>query len=314
MNNPSYLPRFCVIALLGMLILSPTLDAKVRVAVKARSSNAFLEQRELDHNQPLSYVFAQGDFFGNSTRSDRIKQVDFLEIAETLSESLAAQNFLPAQDQAAADMLLVVHWGAVEKFEDPNRDFALQQAYEGIAEMNQNLPPGASPNSSYTPPYSDMYSSDQARFDSLKYNNSLQSERMQENQIAEILGFDDDLAKERAKPFATTDEVRMLTQLQQERYLIVVMAWDFQELSKNNKKRLLWTTRISMKALGSSYKDAVLLMSKAGEAYYGNVSEGLETKVYKRDEYKIELGDLEVVESGEAVQETLPAKRAKGRN
>lgn len=278
------------------LAASPAI-AKKRVAIKTNASPDFLELRE-QSQRPLTYVFGEGEFFGDSTRGRKIADTELRSILETLAEDMVQQNFFPTTDTAAADMLIVVHWGGVEKLEDPTKLMALERAFEGLRLSAQQEAAGGGMESDPFNAYDPM----QTRFDMLQHSADMTSERMSENRIAQIIGFDEELARERQKPFASTLEETLLHQLQEERYLVILMAWDNKALAAGSSKNLLWTARLSMKALGSGFEEAVALMSGAAANYYGTDSDGLKTRVYKRHEYKVEMGEIEVLESGSELE------------
>ncbi|MDQ8205063.1 hypothetical protein [Pelagicoccus sp. SDUM812003] len=291
-----------LIAAMCSLALSPHAYAKKRVAVKADASPAFEAFRGEAGDRPLSYIFAEGEFFGDSTRGTQIKEVSLRSILETLAEDFAVQNFYPTTDTKSADMLIVVHWGGIERLEDPTKFMALERAFEGLREQAQLSisGDGAAANS----PYNTFDPSD-TRFELLQHNTDMMAEQMSDARIARILGFDEDLAREREKAFPSTLEETLLHQMQDERYLVIVMAWDNRALSEKGEKNLLWSTRISMRALGSSFDEAVALMSGAAAPYFGQESGGLQNHVYRRQEYKVEMGEVEVVESGKSAEDEI---------
>lgn len=278
--------------------------AKKRVAVKTDASPAFLELRE-QSERPLTYVFAEGEFFGDSTRGNKIAKTELRSILEMLAEDMVQQNFFPTTDTAAADMLIVVHWGGLEKPDDPTRLMALERAFEGLRESAIQQSAGGGGESDPFNSFDPM----ETRFEMLQHSTDVQSDQMSEDRIARIIGFDEELAKERQKPFASTLEETLLHQLQEERYLVILMAWDNKALAADGSKELLWTARLSMKALGSNFEEAVALMSGAAADFYGTDSGGLKTRVYKRSEYKVEMGEIEVVESGNQLETDPPKKK-----
>lgn len=287
------------------LVASPAF-AKARIALKAKATDTFETFRTEIGDRPLTYVFAEGEFFGDSLRGNKIKKTAFREIAETLAEDFVTQNFLPTSDLKTADMLIVVHYGGVEINEDPMRLMALERAFEGIREQaEQGIAAGnAGTDPGESSPF-DTYDAMDTRFDMLAHDTNLSSEAMQQARLANLLGFDEELKEERQKPFPSTLEERLMHDMYDERYLVIIMAWDQQAMIHRGEKRLLWLTRTSMKALGSNFDEAIKLMSGAAAPYYGQNSIGLETRTYKRQEYKIEMGEIEVVESGKAAEEEI---------
>ncbi|MDQ8185688.1 hypothetical protein [Pelagicoccus sp. SDUM812002] len=262
-----------------------------RVVVKSKASANFIEIRKQSDFAALSYVFAQGERFSDSSRGDAVSNVDFQSIAETLAIDLGEQNFIPTKEPENADILLVIHWGGIERFEDPTKMLALERAYEGVQQSVDNV------GSDYV-----AYDAWETRFDLVQHESDLIHERMNDAKMARLLGFDEDIARERKKPFSTTLEETLLVQMQQERYLIIIMAWDNQVLRATGEKKLLWSTHMNMKALGTNFEDAIAFMSGAAVGYFGTESDGIKSQLYKQDEYQIEMGELEVIESGTSLK------------
>lgn len=305
------LPPNNVFSLLASILLiaisANQLEAKKRVAVKSYATKDFIELREKNDFAPMSYVFGQGEMFGSSTRGNSIAKIKFHDIAKTLATDLAEQSFFPAPDAENADLLLIVHWGGIEKLEDPTRFLALEKVFEDLQRANS---PQATEFDAFDPL--------EGRFDLLGNEASRMQEIMSTARIARLLGFDEDLEREREKPVASSLEETLLTYMQQERFLVIVMAWDYELLRRNEGKKLLWSAHMSMKALGTDFEDAISFMSGAAVGQFGIQTDRVSSHVFKRDEYKIEMGELEVVESGESVEEETPKgskkqNRAKGK-
>lgn len=263
--------------------------AKKRVSVNARASQQFIDFREQNDFAPLNYVFAQGEFFGDSTHGKRIAEVEFNKLLTIIAEDLVAQEFYPTTESKTADMLIVVHWGGVEKFDDPTKRIAIEKVYDDL--FSANNPEG-----------SDYVHSDpmETRFDLVQDETDRLFEEMTDAKMARLLGFDEDLERERRKVSPTALEETLLTRMQQERYLVILMAWDNRALQEKGEKKLLWSAHLSMKTLGTNFEEAVAYMSEAGGDYYGLKTDGIKSRRYQKEHYEVELGDIEVVSREDA--------------
>lgn len=85
----------------------------------------------------------------------------------------------------------------------------------------------------------------------------------------------------------------MLALLLEERYFVVLMAYDFQKLQKGEVE-LLWTTRYSVRAVGQSFEQAVQDMDFAAGDYFGKNLKGLNQRLVT-DKSRVEMGEIEVI-------------------
>lgn len=46
----------------------------------------------------------------------------------------------------------------------------------------------------------------------------------------------------------TSDELTMSVELNEERYFVILMAYDYQHMRREKKPKLLWVTRLSLRA------------------------------------------------------------------
>ena len=66
--------------------------------------------------------------------------------------------------------------------------------------------------------------------------------------------------------------------LNEERYFLVVIAFDNQKFIKTQEKEILWVTRFSMRAKGSSFKQAFPELTATASDYFGKHVKGLSRK------------------------------------
>ena len=95
----------------------------------------------------------------------------------------------------------------------------------------------------------------------------------------------------------------LIADVEESRYYIIISAYDFPELVKHDKKKLLWQTRVSVRAPGNRFDDSFAAMLKGAAKYFGQDS----GRLIRGEESKgtVELGDLKYL--GEA-KEPVPAK------
>jgi hypothetical protein len=121
---------------------------------------------------------------------------------------------------------------------------------------------------------------------------------------AHMLGYDssDLIATERANYVRGTafsvDRDDLYAEIRENRYFVVLMAYDFQLLWKEKKHKLLWETRFSISERRNAFDKALPVMAQYASRYFGQPSNGLlRTRV---PEGRVEIGEpksLGVVEA-----------------
>jgi hypothetical protein len=270
------------IALASLLVLLP---AAVRadhvdfVTISASASKAYDQQRSTPSGpKPQSYVFYQGRFFAGGTRDPSIDHFTFNDIVHDLAPTLAQQNFLPTRTPRAADLLIVVNWGTtLEDYNaetyNPEYQFALQQEQQDIQGDV------ASGDALVTPALGFDAASDRA--------SALSSMSAQE-QNARLLGYSPELRKEEwrswAMPIMNADELSHRSDLTEERYFVILEAYDFQDILRNHAKGMpkrqpkpVWELHMNVRAVGNNFRQALPAMAHVAAAYYGKGLDGLAT-------------------------------------
>jgi hypothetical protein len=119
---------------------------------------------------------------------------------------------------------------------------------------------------------------------------------------ARLLGFVDEINGASHIPRHTAAATRydeLIADVEDPRYYIIVSAYDFPELRKNNKKKLLWVTRVSVNTRGNRFDDSAAAMLKSASKYFGQDSGRLIRS--QEDMGAVELGDVKFL--GEAKEQ-----------
>lgn len=225
---------------------------------------------------PETYVFAQGKFFGGATRDVTVAQTSFDIIVQTLAEELVRQNYFPTKEIEAADLLLMVHWGTTMVQEDFDALEAMEEAFNS-GEMTE----------------------EEVNFFQLMRETEATSLDYTIGYNSRLLGYTDALEKEHGKftgTGTTGREQELKHQLNQERYFIIVMAYDYRRIRDTTEKVLLWSTRFSMRTPGKNFAEALPAMSRVAGDHFGTDLRDLATKRTHIGEGRVELGDIEVIE------------------
>jgi hypothetical protein len=265
------------------------------VVVSATAAPEYHRTKGPEGVLPESYVFTPGIHFGGSARDATQEKMPFLTIAQTLSAGLARQRYLPAKDPANAKLVIVVHWGSTETYEDPNRQTNLESLHKELTDYIAQIQQSGIANPG---PLNALLSNQQT--DAMRQLQFI-------NANAELLGYRRSLLKEGERLFSSEEENTMRSELAEERYFVVLMAYDYQLLKKEKKPRLLWVTRMSVRSPGNNFAEAVPGMTRVAADFFGQQHEDLTRVQTKLPEGKVEIGELKVVDGVSEIVKTPKA-------
>ncbi len=292
--------RRLVAVVLGILIATGRLIAGKNDAIVISSTAAPDYQRPLDAKGkpvPESYVFMEGVHLEGGTRDRSEERMTYEEITRTLAVSLSKQSYLPTKDVAGANLLIRVFWGTTLIYEDPQRDQNIAALNTAMANAQSQMESGGQV---------DTTELKQAINDNALAANGVEG-AIERN--ARLLGYKRSLLKEEKNMMASIAEQTMRMELSEERYFVVLMAYDFQFMRKEKKPKLLWITRLSIRTPGNNFTEALPALAVAGSEVYGRNLDGLERiKVRDLSGGEVILGDLKVIGVEEKPVEKKPEK------
>lgn len=258
-----------------LFVSSAFADNQVTVNAWARSD--YVKRRESDGKiRQETYVFGAGRYFSGSTVDHSIDGLPFREIAEFLAPELARRNYLPTAAVNQADLLLVVHWGTTmpRVTLDQMRgttDFSIDHADERAAQREFNDTMGISGL------VSDVNDADlKTGFEQGERLTDDLDRDARASSNAQLLGYTQELRRFSNGAKVTEEEATLRANLEEERYFIIIKAYDFQrKLSLGPKNRPLWTLHLNMRSPGQNFKTAMTCMSNVAADYFGRKMDGL---------------------------------------
>ncbi len=331
-------------ALIGGFLLSAVLlpgAETVATAIYSKISNSYKRQKAKDGSfKPEYYALSNGGRIYGTTSDLTVDRVTYPQVAEIAMRLLARQNYRYAKSKEQAKLLLVLQWGCTLAPNGAHKEMnvaasqvAADNLKTGMAGLEGALVSGGETKAAAegmakatlegfgpsvtSPHYRNEHAVVAAAVGAIEsqmlrtlLDNRVRDELNHRN--AQVLGYADDLAD--------SSDIRrwagggdrysdLITDVEESRYFIVVSAYDFQELLKTKKQKLLWQTRVSVRSPGNSFDDTYLAMLKSASAHFGQNS----GKLVRGEETKgtVELGDLKFL--GEA-KEPVPAKLAPPEN
>jgi hypothetical protein len=243
--------------------------------------------RPLDANgkpQPETYIFAEGKYMGGSTADAGERKVTFTDITQLLAVSLTKQNYFPTKDAASANILIRIFWGTTLIYEDPERERNIEAVNSALGAMQQEVASGGV--------------ADPGPMRAAQAAQELQANSVEGalNRNAALLGYKRFLDKEGRKMMASVEEQTMRMELSEDRYFVVLMAYDYQYMLKEKRPKLLWLTRLSIRGPGNNFLEAFPALTAAGAQVYGqNLTEMKRVKVSELPSGKVKMGDIQVL-------------------
>jgi hypothetical protein len=313
LSRPAVLGLFLATLSVLALPLAAVAEESDTVTISSRASSGYRRTVLADGSvQPETFAFGKGGVFKGETR-DPIDAVDFMEVARTVAAPLAGQKYVAATDPKATNLLIMVYWGTTRTPEGFGESAATQElqiaaAAEAAASKASNMvrmPPGTSgwaktesagAQISAAVRTPDQLSAEQSMTGAMAMVSAENNRRQQlDAQNASLLGYDtawNDTAQFEGTGlnFRRQDVV---TELEQKRYFVVLMAYDFQAMRAGKGSRLLWETRFSVRRSGNDFSGRLAAMAADAAGYFGRSSNGLVRKALPAG--RVEVGPVKTL-------------------
>jgi hypothetical protein len=219
-----------------------------------------------------------------AARDITASKMNFLGVAHTIALPLADEKYFPSRDPKSTKLLIMVYWGTTNTGERPGDSDGLNQIAAAKAITITQLPhmsgnakfdacSGMAPVST---PELQAEDSD-AAFGLASAEESVRDQQDWHN--ARLLGYDswwnatsDDPA---LGPAARAQRQIMIGELEDERYFVVLQAYDWEKLYRTKEHKLLWETRYSVRSRGHDFSRDLAAMTREAARYFGHSSDGL---------------------------------------
>ncbi len=297
--------------LLGLACSTLVAKDRLQVSVFSDAARDYERSYHADGSPvPERYAIAFGGTVSGTTWGPTQKREDFPELATVIAEHLAEEGYYFAESQDQADLMLVIHWGATNAFNAINYGEGINRAGEALNQLNSVR--AAAPTVEITAPTglggaantdstlaaalnAQLESNAQAQFDSAMMSLEMEDRRrnraLAEN--AEIIGYTSTLVDKNRIPGTLGRQIQteLRAEVEDPRYYVVVTAYDFDTLVKQNERKLRWITRMSIRVRGNDFMDRVdEMVARAGD-FFGRDS----GRLIRDYEGSVDIGELQVV-------------------
>jgi hypothetical protein len=294
-------PHLLFLSCCAVLLTTLSLRATEVEAIASKAAKDYVRKKLPDGTyQPESYTFGKGDNLG--ARVDpTVDKMDFMDIARIMAVPLAQKRYLPTQDPKTTNELIMVYWGttlAPEFATESNSHYLAQQAFE----MRQRALQHVSMSGGNTTPSSvsniaqkqELAEADNAM---LVANIGIQAENQRREdtdmKTATLLGYDSWWVSANAAMDGTAMALRkndMRAELEEDRYFVVLTAFDYQTLVNKKKQKFLWEVRFSIREHRNAFDKRLPAMIALASDFFGRDSSGLHH--VDVPEGKVEIGPV----------------------
>jgi len=307
----------------GLFLLTAPVFAgqdSVVTAVFSSVSNGYTRTKLPDGTYKReTYAISNGGYASGLTKNHSIDDVKFPAIAGIVAEHLARRNYFLAQDAKSADLLLVISWGTTIPFNDGNNRVAQDNALSAMnnaksavssagAEMNNRSAEGIQ---SPAAAVADSARSElEGQLFELQMFNDMRNQANEHN--ARLLGYMKEInGRNDMSRFAGAGSYfdDLIADIESERYFVIVNAYDFRAATQEKKRKLLWSTRVSVQTQGNRFDESLATMLANASRHFGQDSGHL-IRQYQPNG-RVNLGELKVlgmVPASEMSGQTPPTK------
>ncbi len=271
-------PAFAVVlmSLSGGAAALPSAQAADAVAISSRTSADYVRPRGPDGSpRPETYAFGDGGYWGGPLSDRTIDRLKFTEIARDIAGPLAQQNYIPSKNAGTTKLLVMVYWGTTIPTLGPQESATLQN----VADAEKQL------QIAYARQVHRGLGKGEEHYEWDNLMAALMAEGAQESVRdkadglnAMLLGYDSLWDSTFGAPSASPLEHErrdMLSELEEERYFVILMAYDFQLMWREKKHKLLWETRFSVSERRMEFDRVLPALALQASTYFGRDSKGL---------------------------------------
>jgi hypothetical protein len=272
--------RLFVVGCLAVPVANLCLQADEVEAIASKAAKDYVRRKLPDGTfKPETYTFGKGDSWAGARVDATIDNLDFMDIARVLAVPLAEKRYIPTQDTKTTDELIMVYWGttrAPEHASDTNSYQLLGRANDEqqrvLQEIKGNMPAQAA---------KELLAEADNLLLAAQIGVQAENQRREDADMrnATMLGYDSWWIATNSAMGGTPlgrRKADMEAELEEDRYFVVLTAFDYQKLVKDKKQKFLWEVRFSIREHRNQFDKRLPAMTSLASAYFGRDSGGLQ--------------------------------------
>lgn len=307
MKTLTLLVAVTCVAGLSMLPTAGAAEDDVLTAICSSAYNGYVRPRRPDGSlKPETYAFGQGEYSNGQMRDDSIGGFPFRKLAGLLADYLARQNYVPTQSPDGTDLLIVVHWGTTIPYDNGSYRMALDNLKSAMGARQMINQPAVAPHLGQRASMAALGGDGSAALRGMQNNdlggylmmlelqNRLRDQANARN--AALLGYMPEMGRvDENMRFGGlgTYYSDLASDVEEDRYFVILAAYDFQAAWKHKQRKLLWVTRVSIRAHGNRFDQDAEAMIRNASRYFGQTSPGLLRQ--RMPEGRVDVGEPKVI-------------------
>jgi len=247
------------------------------------------------------YALTNGIYVPGVSRDRSIDAVRFPQVAKIVAQFLALRNYYLADNTNAPEILLRISWGTTVPLSDStyrNQTDRFLSASNNLAAANTGANGASGTTDGIQSAAASVADAARSEFEGqLIQMQMFEDMRMTANEHnARLLGYMDEINyRNNPSRFAGAGMAYddLISDIESERYYVIIAAYDFRAAKEEAKEKLLWVTRVSVQAQGNKFNETLAAMLARASRYFGQDS-GRLVRQYQR-EGTVTLGELKVL-------------------
>jgi hypothetical protein len=275
-------PTLIVTSLLLAVPCSQATDDSLVTAVYASKAKGYVREKLPDGSfKPETYVVGNGGDVSGGATDKSLAKVSFPSIVRLLAGHLAKSNYFPARDSKNADLLLVVYWGTTAPFNDSAYRANTDSFYSAVNLAHQTqLAAAAGPSMTIEGTQTPSAAVAGAAGDNLEQElyemNMFNDMRQKADEYnAVLLGYMKEINhRDNPSRYAGAGDYfdDLMSDVEEERYYVIITAFDYKTALHEKKKKIVWSARVSVQAYGNQFDECLSAMVSKASRYFGKDS------------------------------------------
>jgi hypothetical protein len=236
--------------------------------------------------KPVRYSFGEGTYDPGSVADASLDKLKFRQLIAALSGPLAKQGFHPSRNASEVEQLIVVHWGRTTGWDSSSFGDTfgrLNQLHAAATAAFPTLTPDMKPKQGSPPQPLTRGNGGRpgaaAEMDQMNLMLQMQDDAhaRTNGRNSRLLGYHDTLKDTPTYwgNMVSSDREQLIGELEEDRYYVILAAYDFQFAKKKQQPKVLWVTRFSLVARGNDFDGSIDRMVQAAASYFGRATNGL---------------------------------------